>query len=231
MLWEEILAYMISVRVKVITGSLVILENLFPQNYRYRYRLEIQMNLFNYHYRYRLGVRSHTFISIDSQLPSWKSFELISQKIPLLLPSWNVFELESLRKVIISNMTVTQRALSFPKCITHSSIENGSSIHTSGLSISQYSLVFSLRMQKEQITWDNQGKKTHININKFAGLCRDWVGAKNLLVCVCFFLFFFRSFLMGEKKHINKIPPKILGQSGEKFVYVFSSLCFFPLPR
>ena len=41
-----------TVRVKIITGSLVILENLFPQNYRYRYRLEIRMN---YHYRYRLG--------------------------------------------------------------------------------------------------------------------------------------------------------------------------------
>ena len=34
---------------------------------RYRYRLEIRMN---FHYRYRLGVRSHPFISIDSQLPS-----------------------------------------------------------------------------------------------------------------------------------------------------------------
>ena len=45
-------------------------------------------------FRYRLGVRSHTFISMDSQLPSWKSFELISPKLPLPLPSWNVFELE-----------------------------------------------------------------------------------------------------------------------------------------
>ena len=57
----------ITVRVKIITGSLVILENLFSPNYRYRYRLEIRMN---FHYRYRLGVRSHPFISIDSQLPS-----------------------------------------------------------------------------------------------------------------------------------------------------------------
>ena len=61
-----------TVRVKIITGSLVILENLFPENYRYRYRLEIRMN---YHYRYRLGPRSRPFISIDSQLPSRKSFE------------------------------------------------------------------------------------------------------------------------------------------------------------
>ena len=55
-----------TVRVKIITGSLVTLENLFPENYRYRYRLEIRMN---YHYRYRLGICSHPFISIDSQLP------------------------------------------------------------------------------------------------------------------------------------------------------------------
>ena len=34
----------ITVQVKIITGSLVILENLFPQNYRYRYRLEIRRN-------------------------------------------------------------------------------------------------------------------------------------------------------------------------------------------
>ena len=73
-----------TVRVKIITGSLVTLERLFPENYRYRYRLEIRMN---YHYRYRLGARSHPFISIDSQLPSRKSFELISSKLPLLLPS------------------------------------------------------------------------------------------------------------------------------------------------
>ena len=31
----------------------------------------------------------------------------------------------------------------------------------------------------------DQGKKKHININKSAGLSRDWVGAKNLFVCVC----------------------------------------------
>ena len=60
----------LTVRVKIITGSLVILKNLFPKNYRYRYRLEIGMNSFDYHYHYRLGVRSHPFISIDSQLPS-----------------------------------------------------------------------------------------------------------------------------------------------------------------
>ena len=38
-----------------------------------------------------------------------------------------------------------------------------------------------------------QGKKKHININKFAGLSRDWVGAKILFMCV------FGSFPMREK--------------------------------
>ena len=39
------------------------------------------------------------------------------------------------------------------------------------------------------------------------------------------------SFLMGEKKHINTIPPKVPGQSREKnLVYVFFSLCVFSLP-
>ena len=32
---------------------------------------------------------------------------------------------------------------------------------------------------------------------------------------------------MGEEKHINKIPPKIPGQSRENFVYVFCFLCVF----
>ena len=36
----------------------------------------------NYHYRYRLGPRSRPFISIDSQLPSRKSFELTFSKLP-----------------------------------------------------------------------------------------------------------------------------------------------------
>ena len=37
----------ITVRVNIITGSFVTLENLFPENYRYRYRLEIRMNSVN----------------------------------------------------------------------------------------------------------------------------------------------------------------------------------------
>ena len=36
---------------------------------------------------------------------------------------------------------------------------------------------------------------------------------------------------MGEKKHINEIPPKIPGQSLKMFVYVFFPLCaLFSLP-
>ena len=42
----------------------------------------------------------------------------------------------------------------------------------------------------------NQGKKKHININKFAGLSRDWVGAKNLFSC-----FFFRVSPYGGEKN------------------------------
>ena len=72
---EVIFIFEVVVRVKIIIGSLVILENLFPPNHSYRYRLEIRMNSFNDHYRFRLGVRSHPFISIGSQLPSWKAFE------------------------------------------------------------------------------------------------------------------------------------------------------------
>ena len=55
---------------KIITGSLVIPENLLPPNCRYCYRREIRMNSFNFHYLYRLGVHSHPFIPIDSQLLS-----------------------------------------------------------------------------------------------------------------------------------------------------------------
>ena len=89
-----------AVRVKIITGSLVILENWFSPNYRYRYRLEIRMN---FHYPYRLGVRSHPFISIDSQLLSWKSFELFFPKITVTVTVLKCFWI---RKVIISNLTV-----------------------------------------------------------------------------------------------------------------------------
>ena len=36
---------------------------------------------------------------------------------------------------------------------------------------------------------------------------------------------------MGEKKHINKTPQKILGQPRENFVYVFFLYVFFSLPN
>ena len=47
------------------------------------------------------------------------------------------------------------------------------------------------------------GKKKHMNINKFAGLSRDWVDGKNVSMCV----FFFGSFLMGRKAHKQNPPP------------------------
>ena len=40
-------------------------------------------------------------------------------------------------------------------------------------------------------------------------------------ICLCVFLVI----PYGGEKHINKIPPKIPGQSRENFVYVFFSLC------
>ena len=46
-----------------------------------------------------------------------------------------------------------------------------------------------------------QGKKKHTNINKFAGLSRDWVGAKILFRC-----FFGVIPYKGEK--INKVTPQ-----------------------
>ena len=71
--------------------------------------------------------------------------------------------------------------------------------------------------------WEfSQGKKKHININKFAGLSRDWVGAKNLFMC------FFRVIPYGGEKHTNKIPPKSRDNPREKFVYVFFLYVFFP---
>ena len=66
-----------------------------------------------------------------------------------------------------------------------------------------------------------QKKRKHININKFAGLSRDWAGGRILFMC------FFRVTPYGDEKHINKIPPKIPGQSRENFVYVFFLYVFF----
>ena len=68
-------------------------------------------------------------------------------------------------------------------------------------------------------------KHINININKFAGLSRDWVGAKILFMC------FVRVVPYGGEKNINKVPPRIPGQPRESFVYVFLSLCVSSLPR
>ena len=71
----------------------------------------------------------------------------------------------------------------------------------------------------------SQGKEKHININKFAGLSRDWdwVGAKTLFMCV----FFFQVIPCGGEKTHKQNSPKIRGQSRENFVYVFFLYVFF----
>ena len=68
----------------------------------------------------------------------------------------------------------------------------------------------------------NQGKKKHININNFAGLSRDWVGAKNLFMC-----FFFRAIPYGGEKTHKQNSPQNPGTIPGKFclrgfvLYVF----------
>ena len=78
------------------------------------------MTAFNYHYRYRLGVRSHPFISIGSQSPSWKPFELIFQHYcyPYRL------EMFLNKKGHSLNMTVQGR---YPRRVTAPSIDNSAS--------------------------------------------------------------------------------------------------------
>ena len=71
----------------------------------------------------------------------------------------------------------------------------------------------------------SQGKKEHININKWAGLSWDWVGGKDLFIC------FFGSFLMGEKKHINKIPPKSQDNPVKHLFTCFFFMCFFAFQK
>ena len=95
---------------------------------------------------------------------------------------------------------------------------------TRGIMIFGMGTVGALAVSKARVS--SQGKeKTHKH-KQICGIVPGLGGAKNLFMC-----FFFGSFLMGEKKHINKIPPKIPGQSRENFVYVFCSLCVFFAPQ
>ena len=70
-----------------------------------------------------------------------------------------------------------------------------------------------------QMCKDNPSAKekthTHKHINKLAGLSRDWVGVKDLLMC------FFQVVPYGGETAHKQNPPKILGQSREHFVCVF----------
>ena len=68
-------------------------------------------------------------------------------------------------------------------------------------------------------------EKTHKH-KQICGIVLGLGGFAKSCSCVC------GSFLMGEKEHINKIPPKIPGQFHETFVYVFfSSFAFSPPKR
>ena len=66
------------------------------------------------------------------------------------------------------------------------------------------------------------GKEAHQH-KQMCGIVLGLGGWKN------FVYVFYGSFLMGEKKPINKIPPKISGQSRELFVFFF--FCFFLIVR
>ena len=66
-------------------------------------------------------------------------------------------------------------------------------------------------------------ERTHKH-KQICGIVPGLCGCQNLVYV------FFGSFLMGEKKHINKIPPKIPAQSREEFVYVLFSFCVFFAP-
>ena len=68
----------------------------------------------------------------------------------------------------------------------------------------------------------NQGKKKHININKFAGLSWDWVGAKILFMC------FFRAIPYGGEKTHKQNSPQNPGTIPGKFcLRVLFFMCFF----
>ena len=67
----------------------------------------------------------------------------------------------------------------------------------------------------------SQGKKQHMNINKFAGLSRDWVGAKKV-VYVSFFIPY-----GGEKTHnIKQNPPKSRDSPVNILFMYFFFMCF-----
>ena len=66
------------------------------------------------------------------------------------------------------------------------------------------------------------GKEKHININKFVGLSRDWVGAKKLFMC------FFRVIPYGGGKTHKQNSPKNPGTIPWKFcLRVLFFMCFF----
>ena len=71
-------------------------------------------------------------------------------------------------------------------------------------------------------TWQSGKEKTHKQ-KQICGIVPGLGGCQNF----AYVFLFFRVIPYGGEKHINKIPPKIPGQSREHFVYVCFSLCFF----
>ena len=63
--------------------------------------------------------------------------------------------------------------------------------------------------------------KTH-KYKQICGIVPGLGGCQNFVSVL-----FFRVIPYGGEKHINKVPPKIPGQSRENVVYVFCSLCVF----
>ena len=71
-----------------------------------------------------------------------------------------------------------------------------------------------------------QGKKKHININKLAGLSRDWGGAKNLFMC------FFRVIPYGGEKTHKQNPPTKSRDNPVKILFTcFVLYVFFFAPH
>ena len=69
------------------------------------------------------------------------------------------------------------------------------------------------------------GKEKHININKFGGLSRDWVGGKNLFMCFLWVIPY-----GGEKTH-KQNPPQNPVTIREMLVYMSCYLCVYSLPH
>ena len=103
------------------------------------------------------------------------------------------------------------RSLRFP-CVSNTAKQ------TVGFPLPRNILSFQWQILEKTII---QGKKKHININKFAGLSRDWVGAKNLFMC------FFRVIPYGGEKTHKQSPPPKSRDNPVKILFTCFFLCVF----